>query len=463
MGSSPTVKSLQDQNQEFNTYIQQATTNLKTRSQGDADRFESETNKFYADQKWDKQLLGSGEHYDYKQADEFSIAGLEQTVKSIASAVFGQRPAPAGSTIVKDTEAAVKAVASLVSWEALAVNAALAFVSSLISAFDTSAVAQYTSTINRQSLAQGLTLHVWSMTDSFRSADYFNNSFIVENIFAYKLIYSFAEAATQQDIDYFNQHEVLIKKVEDVIQNLQDQYDARLTDPNATDKELDGFEKRIDRAKALVNTYRKEMDDVKKKYAPPLSYARAHAALVTGSMDLDFDTSGYEYNNISYRTDLKSPAAIGICCAMSANWLKNVLRRGHKLSSTSDMADANAIAAQQVVLNRGNNDSPGNWVVKLQAYNNLVMDLKETGKPGDDYTKYVEASDKAYFFYIRGNDAAHAMAFWGGTVFFAFFDPNFGQYSCIRRSTFSSFVRNLVSKTYPSCDLGWLLWEVKPS
>src|SRR5205807_10344102 len=123
--------------------------------------------------KWDKQLLGSGEHYDYKQADEFSIAGLEETVKSIASAVFGQSPAPAGSTIVKDTEAAVKAVASLVSWEALAVNAALAFVSSLISAFDTAAVAQYSSTINRQSLAQGLTLHVWSMTDSFRSADYF--------------------------------------------------------------------------------------------------------------------------------------------------------------------------------------------------------------------------------------------------------------------------------------------------
>lgn len=463
MGSSPTVKSLQDQNQEFTTFIQQATANLKTRSRGDADRFESETNKFYANQKWDQQLLGGGENYDYKQFDEFSIAGLEQTVKSIASAVFGQSPAPAGSTIVKDTEAAIKAVASLVSWEALAVNAALAFVSSLINAFDTAAVAQYSSTINRQSLAQGLTLHVWSMTDSFRSADYFNNKTIVENVFVYKLIYSFEEAATQQDIDYFNQHEVLIKKVEDVIQNLQDQYDTKLTDPNTTDQELDGFEKRIDRAKALVNTYRKEMDDVKKKYAPPQSYARAHAALVTGSMDIDFDTSGYEFNNISFRSDLTSPAAIGICCAMSASWLKNVLRLGHKLSSTSDMADANAIAAQQVVLTRDNNKSPGDWVKKLQEYNNIVMALKATGTPGDDYTKYVEASDKAYFLYIKGSSEAHAIAFWGGTVFFAFFDPNTCQYSCIRRSTFSSFVRHIVSNSYSKLDQGWFLWEVKQS
>jgi hypothetical protein len=260
MGSSPSIADLQKQNDEFSKYIANATKNLKERSTLDQNTFEQNVTSFYGQNKWDQQPIAGGSFMNYHQEAEFSLDSIKATLNSVADSIFTNNSPPSGTTVDK-VVAVAKIVTEIMSYEALALSAAQGFVLNILGAFDTSISSEYHSIVKSQSLAPGLMLHAWNFGDAFHQSDYFNNEFIVENAINFKLIYSFAQAAMEQDIGY-----KLIEDQETQIEKMQQKMDQLTLDPETEQKKITDYQARIDGVKNQLEEYRKEVDKVIKKY-----------------------------------------------------------------------------------------------------------------------------------------------------------------------------------------------------
>ncbi len=267
MGHSPSLSDLQKQNQEFNDFMAQATTNLKTRAATQRQDFQSAVDAIYKGQ--DKHILGAGSNADYKQSSDFSLDQIGKALDAVASAVFTGGTSPSGTTV--DAKEAAGVVAELASFQVMALVAAKSFITQILGVFDTSASTAFHSAWSSKSIAPGLMLHVWCYGDSFQRQDFFDNAFIIENVIEFQLIYSFAQAQVEQDIDYMNKHTEEIEKLDAKIAQFQSDMDDREGDINFTMPagQPDGWEKRVATMKAELETYRSEVAKLVEKYKKP--------------------------------------------------------------------------------------------------------------------------------------------------------------------------------------------------
>jgi hypothetical protein len=269
MGSTPSISDLRRQNAEFDKFIVAAKTALEDRTRPDKERFDKFVQDFYARQKWDQQFLAQGRNEDYRQAAEFSLDGVQGVLKQWVKSLFSGGPPPVGGVVGEAIQVA-RVASSLIAFEALAFNAATAFVQASLGAFDSKVSIEFHSNMSSKSLAPGLTLHVWSYGDSFHRRDFFNNEYIIENVLEFRLIYSFAQAEVEQDIEYLNSHTLQIEQTDDTLRELQNHYLRMLADPTSKDKDLDALAKRINTLKALIESYREEVHTLVKRRRPAL-------------------------------------------------------------------------------------------------------------------------------------------------------------------------------------------------
>lgn len=180
-------------------------------------------------------------------------------------------------------------------------------------------------------------------------------------------------------------------------------------------------------------------------------------------MDLDFSTD----NNVKYMKG-KGARGAGICMCWSSHWAKKVVLKGGKLKSKIDITGGPmgeiAIGAAHSAINVGHGTGrmTGNWYDNVFENQGLTGTLVGQGDftKADSFMRPVLKGKGCYYFYITGVKGAHAMGLWHGTTN-AFFDPNYGQYSCFRDSTFRSYVAKAVKDNYgTSCYSGWAVWQV---
>lgn len=165
-------------------------------------------------------------------------------------------------------------------------------------------------------------------------------------------------------------------------------------------------------------------------------------------MDEDFSTSGD--NNVSYLT--KAGKGEGICACTSVHWAKKCSRLGRKLKSKSEMGNPLAIGAAYVGNLNQISTSGQSWTSVMYPNLGVTGTSVGSGNFGDDYTGLVTSTQTPYIFSFQGTyngkPAAHAVAFWRGSWWYAFFDPNYGQYSCVRGATFRSWVPQFINQEY---------------
>lgn len=175
MGSTPSIADLKQQDQEFSDYIQAATDNLKARAKPDQDKFAQMIVDFYGQNNWDQQNEGGGDYWDYRQAAEFSLTSINDTLQGIAHSIF-EGDAPPDGTVIDDAEAVAKVAIELASFQALALSAATAVITNILGVFDTSVSTSFHSVSQSKSLAPGLMLHTWNYGDSFQNKKLFQQS-----------------------------------------------------------------------------------------------------------------------------------------------------------------------------------------------------------------------------------------------------------------------------------------------
>jgi len=165
-------------------------------------------------------------------------------------------------------------------------------------------------------------------------------------------------------------------------------------------------------------------------------------------MDQDFSTAGD--NSVSYLT--RAGKGEGICACTSVHWAKKCARLGRKLKSKSEMGNPLAIGAAHV----GNlieiTHSGHSWTSVMYPNLGVTGTSVGHGNFGADYAGLVASTKTPYIFSFegiyKGKPAAHAVAFWKGKSSYAFFDPNYGQYSCSRGSTFRACVPHFINQEY---------------
>jgi len=205
--------------------------------------------------------MGLGLHKDFQTQSTFSLETITETVEAIVTALFDAGSVPEGSKLTL-TDAAKKASLAVAPYAELAKVAALAFLGTLMRAFETKIDISFQSTMQSRSIAPGLMLHLWTFGEGYERKDIANEETVIANVISYQLIYSFKQAQVQMNIEAMSQHRELIYSLEQTISTLQVSWEARLSDPKATTEELDALESRIDRGRKMIQMWTKEVDDI---------------------------------------------------------------------------------------------------------------------------------------------------------------------------------------------------------
>ena len=260
MGITPSIENLKKQDQDFSSYLEAGKDHLISRAAPDQDKFTQMVEVFYSQNNWDRQILSSGEYWDIRQTDENSLTSISDTLQSIANSVF-EIDQPLDDTAIDDVEAGTNLATELANYQELALSAATAPIAEILGVFNTRDSIPYHSVWQSNALAPGLTLHTWNFGSSFQKEDYFDNQYIIASAIQYKLIYSFDQAAVEQDIEYMESHTLIIEDLENTIEQMQLFLDDMLL-KKVPMKKIDRLKRRIDFAKDMLETYRNEVNDL---------------------------------------------------------------------------------------------------------------------------------------------------------------------------------------------------------
>jgi hypothetical protein len=276
MGKTVSIATLSQENSDFSKYLDQCTANLMTSANADLTAFNSGTDSFYTKSNWDRQEIGNGLNKNYQQIDEFSLDIVTKMINAVSVGILGQSASPTtpkGSTLPEGTNingAAIATVAAAIGgFEVLAAQAAVSIITNILGLFATKTTMNYSSSFARQSLAPGLTLHLFSFNAGFQQSGWFNNKTILESVFSYNIIYSFKEANMQQGVKYMQEHSALIDKLNTTQKAVQDKYDAAILSSDGSDESLtliNNMQKLLDMMTTQLNNYQTEMDNLTAKY-----------------------------------------------------------------------------------------------------------------------------------------------------------------------------------------------------
>lgn len=172
----------------------------------------------------------------------------------------------------------------------------------------------------------------------------------------------------------------------------------------------------------------------------------------------------------SYGNDIKGKLGgilvHGICMTLSCHWAKASLKAGAKLTQAIGV-EPNAAAAMHVIRTKEHDavdKAGGAFDARVEKWHQEFFDrMGLTGTiahKGKGTNWEISSSPGVYVLTIYGS-GGHTMAFARFASDSAFFDPNFGQYSC-HASILSSFKKDVKAHLlrYTSLQGAWYVYAV---
>jgi hypothetical protein len=99
MGHSPSIKELQQKEDQFRTYLQKIQKELETRAAEYEDKMNAGIDKFYTQSNWKPESYISGRNIDFMQASSWSMDNIKAVIDAVAKVVVGGGKPPEGVTI----------------------------------------------------------------------------------------------------------------------------------------------------------------------------------------------------------------------------------------------------------------------------------------------------------------------------------------------------------------------------
>jgi hypothetical protein len=224
MGKSQNIAQMVQQNQSYQDYLQKLQDDLISKSKKYESDMKDSIEKYYKDNKWNKEDFISGKNADFMQESDWSLDNVQNIINAIASSIFGNGQTPDGVNITKGSDVSA-AIGEMGSWETYIAGKCFEVLSGIIESFGSASSVQFSSSYKDEPLGNGLHLFVTVMCNSYKSKDFFDNQEIYEYLYLYEVKYSTGEAKQQADIAltqlYEDQIAAFISKSEDLIKKLQ--------------------------------------------------------------------------------------------------------------------------------------------------------------------------------------------------------------------------------------------------
>jgi len=196
MGKSPSIQSLESQDDAFRAYLQEQETQLQSKSGSVDAELQAKINEFYTNGGYtDGVDVVSGQNFDFMLDSEFSLDNLKTMIEAISSAVFAGGLAPPGAEVDADGQQAAAAklgpeVGGLANLEPYMAGQVFNALSTSIISFGTSADFPFSTDLQSQPLGYGLQLFAAFSAQSCQSPSFFNNESLYEYLCAYDVRFS---------------------------------------------------------------------------------------------------------------------------------------------------------------------------------------------------------------------------------------------------------------------------------
>jgi hypothetical protein len=222
MGSSPSIKELQEKQAAFDVYRKKLETELAAEADKTVAAVGEEVKKYYTENGWKGDAFIAGKSYDFMQAHEWSMANVKTILEGIAKVMLGQQQNPPSGVTITPTEETTAALKGMENLELYLIGKAFQIIAGVIESFGSASELKLKAEGEHKPLGNGFHLFVAVAQNSYRSHDFFNNEAIYEYLYVYQLRFSHGEALKQAEISltelYENEIAVFKKKIEGVLE-----------------------------------------------------------------------------------------------------------------------------------------------------------------------------------------------------------------------------------------------------
>lgn len=197
MGASKSIKTLAEENQEFQEFIQ----NIEKQTSGIRDRLlkvvADGAQTFYKANKYDHSIVAENVFSDYQTTSTWSLDNVTKIVKQITSALTGAKPV-SGDSIVEPDEKTRKELEqrqpAILAVQDNVVQTALALIGGIMQSFEQVNAVKTTESTRSISLGNGLHMFFAANVQVKSDKRFFESSFIQQYSLAYSLYFSVDEA-----------------------------------------------------------------------------------------------------------------------------------------------------------------------------------------------------------------------------------------------------------------------------
>ena len=194
MGKSPSIQDLENNDQEFQKYINGVRDQLN--AQADAmDTHITEQINLWRSTSTDARIIVSGRNLDFVHEASFSLEKLQGILGTISKAVFAGTETPPGTKVdsqaQKDVEKALgPAIEQAAAIELFIAGKVFDVLGNIIYNFGTSTSTTFNSSITSEALGLGLQMFVGVGEQTYNSESFFHSETIYEYVYSYQVFYS---------------------------------------------------------------------------------------------------------------------------------------------------------------------------------------------------------------------------------------------------------------------------------
>jgi hypothetical protein len=225
MGSSPSIKQLEEKQTEFDNYRKKLQSELSAETTKTVESMEAEVKKYYSENGWKGEAYLAGRSYDFMQASEWSLANVKAILESVSKAMLGQQSNPPSGVTITPTEEAKAALKEMENMELYLVGKAFQIIAGVIESFGSATEVKFKSETIHKPLGNGFHLFLAVSQNSYRSKDFLNNESIYEYLYIYQVRFSHEEALEQAEISltelYENEIAVFKGRIEHVLKSFE--------------------------------------------------------------------------------------------------------------------------------------------------------------------------------------------------------------------------------------------------
>lgn len=221
MGSSPSIKQMEEKQTEFDSYRKKLQTELSAEATKTVEKMEAEVKQFYTENGWKGQAFLAGTSYDFMQQHEWSLANVKSVLEAICKAMLGQQANPPSGVTVTPVEEASQALKDMGNLELYLVGKAFQVIAGVIESFGSSSEVKFKGETAHKPLGNGFHLFLSVSQNSYRTREFFDNEAIYEYLYVYQLRFCHEEALQQAEIEmtelYEDEIAVYKKKSEEAL------------------------------------------------------------------------------------------------------------------------------------------------------------------------------------------------------------------------------------------------------